>query len=415
MNPNPTNPPANILIVDDQPANLSILSDALEPEGYRILAAPSGEVALDIARRVLPDLILLDVLMPGMDGFETCRQLKNEESTREIPVIFVTAKDETESVVEGFRVGGVDYIPKPFEKEEALARVETHLKIHRLTRELIHKNEALEQEIVRRTQAEQARDRAQQALVEQNERLEEQNRALEEANRQIQEASRAKSAFLASMSHELRTPMNSILGFTELIEEGIFGEIPEVLQEPVEEIHQSGQHLLNLINDVLDLSKIEAGRMDLHPSECVLEGCIESVAAMIRPLAEDKGLRVLTNIEEGLPTCVVDEGRIMQVLLNLGGNAVKFTEKGEVELGVRKEEEELFVWVRDTGIGIPSEKLEEIFTEFSQAGTLIAREQEGTGLGLSISKRIVELHGGEIGVESEVGKGSTFWFRIPLV
>ncbi|MCK5329568.1 MAG: hypothetical protein KAR36_13285, partial [Candidatus Latescibacteria bacterium] len=164
----------------------------------------------------------------------------------------------------------------------------------------------------------------------------------------------------------------------------------------------------------LDLSKIEAGRMELHLSECVLEGCVESVAATIRPLAEEKGLKVLTAIEEVLPTCTVDEGRMMQVLLNLAGNAVKFTEQGEVEIGVRKEEERLFVWVRDTGIGIPSEKLEEIFTEFSQVDASITRNTEGTGLGLSISKHIVEMHGGEVGVESEVGKGSTFWFRIPM-
>ncbi|MHC1629628.1 MAG: two-component regulator propeller domain-containing protein [Methanoculleaceae archaeon] len=258
------------------------------------------------------------------------------------------------------------------------------------------------------------RDQARQALQEQNERLEEQNRALEEANCQIQEANQAKSEFLANMSHELRTPMNAILGFTELMEDGIFGEIPEVFQEPIDEIHKSGDHLLALINDVLDLSKIEAGRMELHLSECVLEGCVESVAATIRPLAEEKGLKVLTAVEEGLPTCTVDEGRMMQVLLNLAGNAVKFTERGEVEIGVRKEEERLFVWVRDTGIGIPPEKLEEIFTEFSRVDASITRNTEGTGLGLSISRHIVEMHGGEIGVESEVGKGSTFWFRIPM-
>ena len=251
------------------------------------------------------------------------------------------------------------------------------------------------------------RDRAQQALLEQN-------RALEEANIQIQEANRAKSEFLANMSHELRTPMNSILGFTELMKDGIFGEISETFQEPLDEIHKSGDHLLELINDVLDLSKIEAGRMELHPSECAIEGCIESVASTMRPLAEEKGLKVVTSIQEGLPTCTVDEGRITQVLLNLAGNAVKFAEEGEVEIGVRRQEEDLLLWVRDTGIGIPSEKLEEIFTEFSQVGTVLTREAEGTGLGLSISKRIVEMHGGEIGVESEMGKGSTFWFRIPM-
>jgi signal transduction histidine kinase len=208
--------------------------------------------------------------------------------------------------------------------------------------------------------------------------------------------------------------MNSILGFAELMKDEVFGEIPEVFKEPIDEIHKSGKHLLALINDVLDLSKMEAGGMKLHPVECAIEGCIESVASTIQPLAEKKELKVVMAIEEGLPRCKVDEGRITQALLNLAGNAVKFTEEGEIELGVRREEDHLFLWVRDTGIGIPLEKQSELFVEFSQVESVLTREMEGTGLGLSISRRIVEMHGGEIGVESEVGKGSTFWFRIPI-
>jgi len=162
---------AKILIVDDIPANLTILSDALEPEGYQILADPSGEVALKVARRALPDLILLDVLMPGIDGFETCRRLKKDEETRDIPVIFVTAKDETESVIEGFRIGGVDYIQRPFEKEELLVRVETHLKISRLTKELLQKNIKLQQEIEKREQAQAAQKQAEDARQTADERF----------------------------------------------------------------------------------------------------------------------------------------------------------------------------------------------------------------------------------------------------
>ena len=170
MNPSQREQP-KILIVDDIPANLTLLSNALEPEGYQILAAPSGKVALNIAHRVLPDLIILDVLMPGMDGFETCRRLKKEESTRAIPVIFITAKGETEGVVEGFRAGGVDYIAKPFEQEEVLVRVETHLKINRLTQELLERNRDLEAEIAKREQAEQAREQAEDARKTADERL----------------------------------------------------------------------------------------------------------------------------------------------------------------------------------------------------------------------------------------------------
>jgi signal transduction histidine kinase len=233
-------------------------------------------------------------------------------------------------------------------------------------------------------------------------------------NVQLERASRAKSDFLASMSHELRTPMNAILGFTEMIRDGLYGEIPPDIQEPVSDIHTCGKQLLGLINNVLDLSKIEAGHMELVSSEYVVEDVVNTVKLSLRALAASKGLELATIVAPDLPLCLGDGKRITQCLMNLAGNALKFTAEGRVEIRVEPEGEHLRFAVADTGIGIPADQLEHIFEEFRQADATVTRDFGGTGLGLAITKKLVELHGGRIWVESEPGKGSTFFFTIPV-
>jgi signal transduction histidine kinase len=233
-------------------------------------------------------------------------------------------------------------------------------------------------------------------------------------NAQLEQASRAKSDFLASMSHELRTPMNAILGFTEMIRDGLYGEMPPEIQEPVSDIHTCGKQLLGLINNVLDLSKIEAGHMELAPSEYVVEDVVNTVKLSLRALAASKGLELVTAVAPDLPLCLGDGKRITQCLMNLVGNALKFTAEGRVEIRVDQEGEHLRFAVADTGIGIPADQIEHIFEEFRQADATVTRDFGGTGLGLAITKKLVELHGGRIWVESEPGKGSTFFFTIPV-
>ena len=260
---------------------------------------------------------------------------------------------------------------------------------------------------------------------------------VEETNRQLAQASRHKSEFLANMSHELRTPLNAILGFTELIIDEVYGKVPDELRESIEDIHTNGRHLLRLINDVLDLSKIEAGHMQLNLGEYSVQSFIDSVISATRSLAVEKRLELISRVEEGLPAAVSDSKRIIQILMNLVGNAIKFTPSGGSVIvtarcvrvkecavpGARWEEEEARPWspgdqieitVADTGIGIPTEELKSIFGEFRQVDSSITREYGGSGLGLSIAKRLVEMHGGSIWAESQVGKGSIFYFRIPL-
>jgi signal transduction histidine kinase len=251
----------------------------------------------------------------------------------------------------------------------------------------------------------------QSALAIQNARL---FREIEEKGRQLEEASRHKSQFLASMSHELRTPLNAILGFNEMILDRIYGEVPAELNEPLEDIQKSGKHLLRLINNVLDLAKIEAGRMELALADYSVQDTVESVRSTLRPLAAEKGLEFVTALPDDLPLAYGDFGRITQCLMNLAGNSLKFTKAGKVEISVELRGALLVYRVSDTGMGIPPDKIGNLFTEFKQTDATIASEYGGTGLGLSISRKFIEMHGGRIWVESELGKGSHFIFQVPL-
>jgi signal transduction histidine kinase len=237
---------------------------------------------------------------------------------------------------------------------------------------------------------------------------------IEDKSRQLEAASRHKSEFLANMSHELRTPLNAIIGFSEVLSERMFGELNDKQDEYLRDIHGSGQHLLSLINDILDLSKIEAGRMELEPTDFDLPAAIENAVTLVRERAGRRGIALHQAADERLGQIRGDERKIKQVLLNLLSNALKFTPEGgriDVRAGVMDGMAE--VSVADTGIGIAPEDQDAVFEEFRQVGTA-ARKVEGTGLGLALSRKFIELHGGKIRVESEVGAGSTFTFTLPL-
>ena len=239
-------------------------------------------------------------------------------------------------------------------------------------------------------------------------------REIEERGHELEIASKHKSQFLANMSHELRTPMNAILGYTELIIDEIYGEVPEPIREVLERVQQSGQHLLGLINSVLDLSRIEAGRLTLSIVDYSLLEVVQTVFTSVESLAAEKQLALKINVAPELPPAKGDEQRIAQVFLNLVGNAIKFTEAGEVGICVSAEDGAFVIAVSDTGAGIAEEDQQKIFDEFQQADNSSTRAQGGTGLGLAISKRIIEMHGGRMWVESSLGKGSTFWFTLPI-
>jgi signal transduction histidine kinase len=244
--------------------------------------------------------------------------------------------------------------------------------------------------------------------------LEESERELARVRDEALAANHQKSAFLARMSHELRTPLNAIIGFSEVLADGTFGELVEKQSEYVRDIHDSGQHLLSLINDILDLSKVEAGQLDLEPAAFSLPDAIDNAMVLMKERALRQDVRLVEEVDPTLGVVVADERKIKQVLLNLMTNAVKFTKAGgTVTLRARVEGDGFSVSVEDTGVGISEADQGVIFDEFRQAEDDFARSQEGTGLGLSLAKRLVELHGGRIGVESEPGRGSIFSFNIP--
>jgi signal transduction histidine kinase len=237
---------------------------------------------------------------------------------------------------------------------------------------------------------------------------------IQDKSRQLEEASKHKSQFLANMSHELRTPLNAILGYTELMADGAYGEPSEKMSAVLKRLESNGRHLLGLINDVLDLSKIEAGQLVLDLNDYSLQGVTQTVYSAIEPLAADKKLGFRVEVTPGLPPGRGDERRLTQVLLNLVGNAIKFTDSGEICINVGVADGAFKVAVRDTGPGISASDQAKLFQEFQQADNSITRKKGGTGLGLAISKRIVEMHGGRIWIDSTLGQGSTFSFTVPV-
>jgi signal transduction histidine kinase len=252
---------------------------------------------------------------------------------------------------------------------------------------------------------------SQSALAMQNARL---FHELEKKSRELEAASRHKSEFLANMSHELRTPLNAIIGFSEVLQARMFGELNEKQADYIGDIHSSGQHLLSLINDILDLSKIEAGHMELALGELDVPAAVDNAVTLVKERAARHGVKLQIEAEHSLRGFYADERKFKQILLNLLSNAVKFTPKGgHVRLKAEQVKDDLVVSVIDNGVGIAKEHQDLIFDEFRQVGTADQSKPEGTGLGLALTKRFVEMHGGHIWVQSEVGKGSTFAFTIP--
>ncbi|MEG4341867.1 response regulator [Microcoleus sp. A003_D6] len=390
----------NILIVDDTPENLQVLSATLSDRGYKVRGVINGKMALRAALSGSPDLILLDIKMPEMDGYEVCTQLKAQAKTSEIPVIFISALDEVLDKVTAFQVGGVDYITKPFHVAEVLARIEHQLTIQRLKRQLIDRNTQLQQEIIERKKAEEA----------------------------AAAASLAKSQFVANMSHELRTPLNAILGFTQVMSRDSFLSNENI--ENLRIINRSGQHLLELINDVLDLSKIEAGIISLDERSFDLYQLLDTLEEMFQIKAETKSLQLRFSVQANVPQYIkTDEKKLRVCLINLLGNAIKFTQDGgsiwlrasvecqpppesEIYPNSTSVEECLILFeVEDTGVGIAAAEIDTLFDAFVQteAGRKTA---DGTGLGLTITKKYVQIMGGDIAVESVLGEGSSFKFNI---
>jgi signal transduction histidine kinase len=354
--------PEKILIVDDTPANLSVLADTLSEAGYQLMVAEDGEDALAQTTHSRPDLILLDVMMPGLDGFETCARLKAAPATRDIPVIFMTALHETAEKVRAFQAGAVDYITKPIQHEEALARIGTHLTIRRLRLEL------------------------------------EQQLAL-------------KERFMRIASHDLRNPLCLILMSGELARRK--GASPAVA-EYLASIHASAGQMRRIIDTFLNVRRPAAdtpgaaGRVDLNLMAA-------AVAAQHEPAAERKQLTISLDLAEPLPQARADAGHAYQALTNYLSNALKFLPPGgRVTLRTRATDFAVRLEVHDNGPGVPPAERAALFTEFARLSNRPTAGEESTGLGLSIVKQLVELENGRVGADFPAAGGSIFWFELPV-
>jgi signal transduction histidine kinase len=364
-----------ILIVDDNPNNLQILGKVLTENNYGVEFATSGRQAFEWLADRKFDLILLDINMPDMDGFQVCEKIRSDANLSYIPIIFLTAETERQSILKGFELGGQDYVTKPFDSRELLARIETQLAL----RETLEK--------------------------------------LEIEKEKAQSADHLKSAFIATMSHELRTPLNSIIGFSGILLKEKQGPLNDEQKKQLGIVQNSARHLLTLINDILDISKIEAGQLKLSYQKFNLSEITEKVIDTCQPMADKKNLTLSVDINNKSEEIISDPLRVQQILLNLVNNAIKFTEKGKVNIRIRSEQDSVRIEVVDTGIGIEKNKIDQLFKPFSQIDSGTTRKYEGTGLGLSICKKLTEMLHGTIEVQSSPGAGSTFivtFQRVPI-
>jgi len=387
-----------VLLVDDQ---------AMVGEAIRRMLANQSDIAfhycanpneaLKIAERIKPTVILQDLVMPGVDGLTLVHQYRANPVTKHIPIIVLSTKEEPAVKSQAFTAGAHDYLVKLPDSIELIARIRHHSKAY-----------------VNQLQ----RDEAYRALRESQQQLVDSNTALISLNQKLEEATRAKSAFLANMSHEIRLPMNGIMGMTTLL---LDTALTKEQLDCIEIIRSSSESLLTIINDILDFSKIESGRIELETHPYSLRECVEEAIDLLAPQAAETGLDLVVLIDPDAPSMVIgDVTRLRQVLVNLIGNAIKFTAKGEVvvsahaSVGVNPGEISLHFTVADTGIGIPREKQDRLFQSFSQIDSSTTRHFGGTGLGLVISKRLTELMGGTMWVESEAGQGAKFHFSVTV-
>ncbi|MBI3019385.1 MAG: hybrid sensor histidine kinase/response regulator [Deltaproteobacteria bacterium] len=356
---------SKILIVDDVKENVDILNQYFSAKGFQTVLAYGGMQAVDKAERECPDVILLDIMMPDMDGFRVCEILKKERTHfKNIPIILVTAKEDIESKVKGLSLGAEDYVTKPFDIQELEARV----------RSALHLKKALDE---------------------------------------LKELNELKNQFLGMASHDIKSPVSRIEKTVEAILKNKASLQPEHLEQ-IEKIKEEAQGIFNLISDLLNVVKIETGKMGLELEKVALDKLVEEVFRMNQMAAEAKKIAIDVQIDKEVPKILADPARLLEVLENLLTNAIKFTPLGKkITIHLKKVKGGIELSISDEGVGIPKNELSRLFDRFARLSPQPTQGEKGTGLGLSICKQIVDLHKGKIDVQSEVSKGTTFTVFLP--
>ncbi len=362
-----------ILIVDDDRLNIRILSGILKTQGYTLAEADTGEKGLEIYAAFKPNLVLLDVMMPGINGFDTCRALKKIYGDDCAPVVFITAKNESDDVVEGLSAGGVDYLPKPFRTKEVVARIRTHL----------HSQMLAEQ---------------QKSLVE-----------------QLSKADAAKNRFLGMAAHDLRNPLASIRGLAEFLRDGVVGELTPDQLDLINTIHTASQSMLQLVNELLDVATIESGELKISPEPQNISDLIEKCVYLANIDAAKKNTRVVFTPPAIRPQPSIDGAKIRQVVDNLISNAAKYSPPGStITIELHADDQSCSFGVQDQGPGIPENERDKLFKDFGRLSVKPTAGEKSTGLGLAICRKIVEAHRGTIVAENLAGRGCEFRVTLPL-
>jgi two-component system sensor histidine kinase/response regulator len=380
-----------ILIVDDVPLNLQMLGGLLQSKGYEVAPASSGAIALEMAQTQTPDLILLDIQMPEMDGFKVCKLLKENPVTKDIPVIFLTAFVETEDIVRGFELGAVDYISKPFNSSELIARVNTHLSLKQATDIINNKNKEL-------------------TLANEN---------LEELNTELKNANTMKNRMLSMVAHDLKNPLGGVQGLVSfLLSDDRLTKYSDII-ESLELMQISSTSMLDLVKEILDSAALEIGRIQLNKDVVSIEDLVKAAVWQNKPNADTKHQELrLTSLDtaDNYFMTQADSKRLSQVFDNLISNAIKYSPFSKlINVTIESFEKYLLVSVADQGPGLTDDDKEKMFGYFQRLSAQPTGGESSNGIGLSIVKQIVELHEGKVWVESEFGHGATFYVKLPVV
>lgn len=365
---------ANILIVDDVPANIQLVASLLADQDYELSFATSGQDALAQVQETAFDLILLDFMMPGMDGLEVAQKLKQNPKTRDIPIIFLTAKTDEESVIAGFHAGAADYVTKPFNSSELLARVQTHLQLKN-SRDALHKR-----------------------------------------NQELQEAIEMKNRFLSIASHDLKNPLGVVMGFSSILSQEPVITANTELAEIVETLQKASTRMFELVTELLDTAALEMGKIELHLSRVPLALLVQQAVAQFQSQAQAKQQQIRVSIAEDVPLLVMgDFSRLKQVLDNLISNAIKYAPPSTViDIDVLQGEHQARILVKDQGPGFSEADKALVYGYFQRLSAQPTGGESSTGVGLAIVKQIVDLHQGQIQILSEPGQGTTFVVDLPL-
>ena len=354
-----------ILIVDDVPKNIQVLGTLLNKIDCELAVAMNGQQALDTVKKIMPDLILLDIMMPVMDGLEVCERLKKDENTKEIPIIFLTAKIETDDIIKGFEMGAVDYVTKPFIGRELVARVKTHLDYKQI-------KDNLKEEVA------------------------------------------SKNKFFSIISHDLRSSFGIVSSFVKIIQENKESLSDEEILEILNDIGNTTKTTLELLENLLNWARSQTGTLNKKPEILNLNYLINELVNSNKKAAEKKSIQIVYEKNDNLFPVLADKNMTLLVIRNLISNALKFTpQNGEIKISAQNEEEQVRIVVSDTGVGIPSNTVEKLFSIHHKVSTYGTEKEAGNGLGLILCKEFILQHNGEIGIESEVEKGTCVWFTLP--